>query len=206
MADITTITKAKADEILGQSVVRGDIDQANGHLILGRNNGSTVDAGDLKAISEAQLAELDARIDALESKQLFPVGSIYMGTTNTNPAQWYGGTWVEWGSGRVPVGVNSADTALDTPEETGGAKTKNVPNHQHIVPDHAHGISNLRGQLDAWSNNASGGGSLMHVTSAGLRSDGQTVGSGAFWTDARGGHDVDVMQPYITCYMWKRTA
>lgn len=52
MATVTAITAAKADEVLGQSVVSGIIN-ASGHLILTRGNGSTIDAGDFSAILTA---------------------------------------------------------------------------------------------------------------------------------------------------------
>ena len=53
---------------------------------------------------------------------IYPVGSIYMSATNTNPGSTLGGTWVAWGSGKVPVGIDSTDTDFDTAEKTGGAK------------------------------------------------------------------------------------
>lgn len=64
MADFDGITAAKADEILGMSVVSGEINES-GHLILSRGNGSTIDAGDFTTIVtgiledtvEAELAE-----------------------------------------------------------------------------------------------------------------------------------------------------
>lgn len=49
MADFTGITAARADEILGMSVISGAIN-GSGHLILTRENGSTIDAGDFSAI------------------------------------------------------------------------------------------------------------------------------------------------------------
>ena len=56
---------------------------------------------------------------------IYPVGSIYTNATNgTNPGTLLGfGTWVSFGAGRVPVGIDSGDTDFDTAEETGGAKT-----------------------------------------------------------------------------------
>lgn len=53
-------------------------------------------------------------------KTMYPVGSIYMSVVNTNPASYFGGTWVAWGSGRVPVGINTADANFNTVEKTGG--------------------------------------------------------------------------------------
>lgn len=49
MASVTGITAAKALDILGQSVVSGAIN-GFGHLILTRDNGQTIDAGDFTAI------------------------------------------------------------------------------------------------------------------------------------------------------------
>jgi hypothetical protein len=49
MAEFTGITAARADEILGMSVVSGTINEA-GHLILTREDGSSIDAGDFTDI------------------------------------------------------------------------------------------------------------------------------------------------------------
>lgn len=44
----------------------------------------------------------EAILDAKKAEN--PVGHIRMETTNTNPSTYLGfGTWVLWGSGRVPV-------------------------------------------------------------------------------------------------------
>lgn len=63
---------------------------------------------------------MDEVIDAL-----YPVGSIYISTLATNPGTLLGrGTWAAFGAGRVLVGLDAGgDTAFDTIEETGGAKT-----------------------------------------------------------------------------------
>ena len=44
--------------------------------------------------------------------EMYPVGSIYLSVKNENPSTKFGGTWVAWGSGRVPVGVNSSDSSF----------------------------------------------------------------------------------------------
>lgn len=68
---------------------------------------------------------------------VYPVGSIYMSVNNVNPSTLFGGTWVAWGSGRVPVGVNASDAAFNTVEKTGGAKTHTLTAAQ--IPAHTHG-------------------------------------------------------------------
>ena len=65
----------------------------------------------------------------------YPVGSIYMNATvATNPATLLGfGTWVAFGAGKVPVGLEAADSDFDTVEETGGTKDAIIPTHNHTA-------------------------------------------------------------------------
>jgi len=59
----------------------------------------------------------------LDFDLIYPVGSIYMSVNSTNPSVMFGGTWESWGSGKVPVGVNTEETEFNTVEKTGGEKT-----------------------------------------------------------------------------------
>ena len=59
-----------------------------------------------------------------------PVGSIEINTSGKNPSTYIGGTWIAWGSGKVPVGIDTSDTNFNTVEKTGGAKT-----HTHTQGD-----------------------------------------------------------------------
>lgn len=40
-----------------------------------------------------------------------------MSVTSTIPLTYFGGTWVAWGSGRVPVGINTSDSNFNTVEK-----------------------------------------------------------------------------------------
>lgn len=115
-------------------------------------------------------------------KTMYPVGSIYMSVNNTNPSTYFGGTWVAWGAGRVPVGVNASDSNFSTVEKTGGASTVTLAASQ--IPSHTH----AKGTLATAS-----AGAHTHTIS------GSTAATG-------GGGAHSNLQPYITCYMWKRTA
>ena len=69
-------------------------------------------------------------------KDLYPVGSIYISVSNTNPETLFGGTWQAFGTGRTLVGQKSSDTDFDNIGETGGSKTQtmttsNMPSHTH---------------------------------------------------------------------------
>ena len=118
-----------------------------------------------------------------------PIGSILMSAVNVNPSTYIGGTWVAWGSGRVPVGVDTSQTEFDTVEETGGEKTHTLTSDE--MPAHTHEIATV-----------SGSGTYIGTD----RSLGGTVGTPLQSSSAGSGNAHNNLQPYITCYMWKRTA
>lgn len=157
------------------------------------------------------------------TKEMYPVGSIYMSVKNTNPSTFFGGTWVAWGSGRVPVGINTADSNFNTVEKTGGASTvalttAQLPSHSHAkgtlatasAGAHTH---NLQNQKAAWGTN-SGNRVLVDATSGYTALTNKTTTSAGAHTHtisgstaaAGSGSSHNNLQPYIVCYMWKRTA
>lgn len=134
--------------------------------------------------------EINAKIPT--ALDFYPVGSIYMSVNNVNPNSLFGGTWEVWGSGRVPVGVDASQTEFNTVEKTGGEKTRrlvsdNLPSKINI--DYGKSGSRNVGAID---------GSVIYTAS---------TKSGSVAMDL-GGKDESfkILQPYITCYMWKRTA
>ncbi len=158
-------------------------------------------------------------------KTMYPVGSIYMSVNNTNPSTYFGGTWVTWGSGRVPVGVNTSDSNFNTVEKTGGASTVTLTTSQ--MPAHTHtftGSSATTSSKGAHTHNVgrdgdgASGSSTYTVHSAGVSGAGGTsptnsTGAHTHTVTAKGtnantggGGAHSNLQPYITCYMWKRTA
>lgn len=85
---------------------------------------------------ENRMADLESSIVATMCDKLYPIGSIYTSVTNTNPSELFGGTWIEWGSGKVPVGVDATNDSYDIVEKTGGSDTtvltvENLPSHSH---------------------------------------------------------------------------
>lgn len=129
---------------------------------------------------------------------LYPVGSIYMSVNNTNPSTFFGGTWEAWGAGKVPVGVDANDTDFATVEKTGGEKTHILTESE--MPRHSHGLpifsSNPEKENITFANSA------FNEDKA---SEG-SVGNGGQVISTGGGQAHNNLQPYITCYMWKRTA
>lgn len=129
------------------------------------------------------------------------VGQVIMSTTLDTAAKVsaiYGGTWQSWGNGRVPVGVNPADSDFSTVQKTGGEKTQalraaigacggNVLTTGYVAAEAIPGIS-----APTYTPTASGQGSgtFNHSTPV-YKSDGAIP---------------TTLQPYITVYMWVRTA
>ena len=146
---------------------------------------------------------------------IYPVGSIYMSVNSTNPGNLFGGTWVAWAKGRVPVGVNTSGT-FNSVEKTGGSETHKLtvaqmPSHTHTQNSHRHNYG--RPALFGGENNDDG--SIFTPRYSG-RTSSQYKGNSNGWTEMSyttatnqntgGGEAHNNLQPYITCYMFKRTA
>jgi hypothetical protein len=146
---------------------------------------------------------------ALAIKQeIYPVGSIYTNSSvSTNPATLLGfGTWTAFGAGRVMVGFDSGNALFDTAEETGGSADAITVSHTHTAtvtdPTHAHGYFNMGGASGSFNSgggvgNNSGQNATTNSASTGISVTNSSTGSSG--TNAN-------YQPYITVYMWKRTA
>lgn len=132
----------------------------------------------------------------------YPVGSIYMSVSSTNPGTLFGGTWTAWGAGRVPVSLNSGDASFDTVEETGGSKT-----HVHDL-DASGSAARIRLAADnaIWATTKTMPSRAATRTVTG--SSNASTGSGTTVGIALEGdsNSASSLPPYIVCYMWKRTA
>ena len=127
---------------------------------------------------------------------IYPVGAIFMSVVDTNPSTYLGGTWVAWGAGKVPVGVDASDTDFDTVEETGGEKTHTLSSGE--IPSHTHTTTDIYPVAGQAVGIAPGSTYIPKV---------ETIESTTRTTSSAGsGSAHNNLQPYITCYMWKRTA
>ena len=154
----------------------------------------------------------------VDINSIYPIGSVYISVTSSNPSELFGGTWE-----RIKDTFLLAAGDTYTAGTTGGSATKNLQ-HAHTtaghtltaneIPAHSHvfGYTILKymngntgyaftggwlGGTDCqWTshknpstNNTGGGGSHNHGN----------TGNGLTTTQ-------DIMPPYLTVYIWKRIA
>lgn len=163
----------------------------------------------------------------------YPIGSIYMSTNSTDPGTLFGGTWQALNEGRVLIGACASHPAGETGgEETHILTTREMPSHSHSGStdsagshshsgsatssgDHKHSITYGQGaqnypipQYAKYSAQTS----TMDTSSAGSHSHSVSIdrdGSHSHTVTINstgGGQAHNNMQPYLSVYMWKRTA
>ena len=154
-------------------------------------------------------------------KSIYPVGSIYLSVNNTNPSTLFGGTWERFANGRVLVGVDETQTEFNAVQKTGGHKE--LQSHNHTFNGNV-GNASLTGKFgEVYSGtNIYKEGMVSNKTDGINRAYSSAGTGGNTWStweiDASHSHTLNGtignagngnagnLQPYITCYMWLRTA
>lgn len=128
---------------------------------------------------------------------IYPVGTIYK-TNNKefDPNIGFGGTWERYSQGKVIVGVDETDSDFSTSGKTGGNKT-NIHSHYTLFSN-----DGATFYMSA-SPNCPKSRVLTGVTAAqmSLSNASRTVRQDATYEET-----INIMQPYITAYIWIRTA
>lgn len=99
-----------------------------------KTKGSEIEQAISTAVSNAVAGLRSAIRDYWET--IYPVGSIYITTSDTNPSVLFGGRWEAYGQGKVLVGLQAGDTNFNKVGKTGGSKTQTI----HIDWEHYHDI------------------------------------------------------------------
>lgn len=157
-----------------------------------------IEIKDIRTIS-ASVEEISNNVKYIDKKisdllnMFYPVGSIYETMDSSfDPNKKWGGTW-ERIKGRVLIGVDENDSDFNTAEKTGGEKTHTLVVSE--LPQHTH--ANYAKRTNITINNSGN----THVTCHRSNS-GATVGNNIGSTG--GGVAHNNLQPYITCFIWKR--
>lgn len=172
---------------------------AQGNLIYDAKKAASLPAeDDIAPLSDEQLEKLgitqaiQSGIRASVFDLVYPVGSIYITVNPVEPSLIFGGSWEQ-----IEDRFLYAVSTVLASETEGGAKS-----HKHIAPIGYESSSQYFGTINVNGNTTSFdkvGGYNTVKRDAG----GGTIPSGisAYYTET-----VSNMPPYMTVYMWKRTA
>lgn len=121
--------------------------------------------------------------------KVYPVGSIYMSVSSTSPQTLFGGTWVQL-KDRFLLGAGATYKAGATGgEATHTLTAAEMPTHQHSI-----WFPNAGGEQNAAIGFPTAGSKNTYYAEAS-----KTSGAG-------GGGAHNNLPPYLSVYMWKRTA
>lgn len=113
---------------------------------------------------------------------IYPIGSVYISLTDTNPGTYLKGTWEQFAQGRTLVGVGSGSDGKNTQtfdvNDTGGE-------YKHLISKKELSIIEY--------------GAL-------LQQNGSTIGVHAHGPGESGSEKTSLMQPYYAVYFWKRVS
>ncbi len=144
--------------------------------------------------------------------EAFPVGSVFLSVVSTNPSTLLGyGTWQAIAAGQMLVGFNSGDARFDAAEETGGSSSVTVtagnlpqlqvaitdPGHAHVQNKNTATTGPLSGTTpDASTNTSAASGYSTEPSTTGITATANTGGANTA---------LNILNPYFTVYIWKRT-
>ena len=131
-------------------------------------------------------------------RQIFPVGAVYLSIYSTNPSTYFGGTWQQFGQGRMLVGVGTGTDANGqsrtfSSQITGGEYTHALTIDE--MPTHNH-------SFDTGGVSVASGSKYNRVYNASSYSASHTYQS----TPRGGGQAHNNLPPFIAVYMWVRTS
>lgn len=129
----------------------------------------------------------------------FPVGSVYLTYTNTNPGTIMGGTWVQFSQGRVLLGQGTGSdgsTSMTFGAGTTGGEYKHVLSIAEM-PSHYHASKPL------W---VGGGAAGSNNCVAGYPTTGKAGQYGINTENTGGSKAHNNLPPYAVVYCWRRTA
>lgn len=138
---------------------------------------------------------------------IYPIGSVYISLTETNPGAYLKGSWEKFGQGRTLIGEGTGDDGSNTMEFTAGS-TGGSYEHNHTygikLNDYYSNISNLslRNSDGSWQGGVNDGNRNAYVNSA-CQEGNKEINSQTFKIEVNTSNS-RTMHPYITVYFWKR--
>lgn len=201
-ANATKANQDSAGQIINSTYIKSITYDGN-NLVITKGNGST------------------NKIEVTNISKIYPVGSIYMSVTSTNPATLFGiGTWQALPAGRVLLAQGRSDWGTTYNNgNTGGEvnhtlTTNEIPAHNHTGSANTSGSTHTHDLTMQASHGKSGNGGVPRFSDGDIWSANKTKTLSAAGShthnvtinNAGGGQPHNNMQPYLVVHMWKRTA
>lgn len=129
--------------------------------------------------------------DGLDFDKIYPIGSIYISASGTNPHDLFGGTWEQLRD-RFLFGCGTKENGTIGGEENHTLTVAEMPSHYHAYATYQNGYP---------SNHA---GDENYITPVGRIPYSPAVYSGTESSSTGGNISHNNMPPYLVVYMWKR--
>ena len=183
-------------------------------------NGPSTSAGVQEPTIEQYWKKLIPEISSASIVDMvYPVGNIYMSTASTNPGTLFPGTtWEAYAQGRVLIGAGTGTDSRSEKKTFAAGSTGGEYNHQLTVgemPSHKHtGTISTSGNHShgiQTGNNTDGPYTMVSTQARIYNTDRNTKNAGEHnhtvtISNTGDGSTHNNVQPYITCYVWRRTA
>lgn len=122
--------------------------------------------------------------------KVYPVGSIYMSLSSTDPKTLFGGTWERLKDRFLLAAGDTYSAGATGGEATHTLTMDEMPSHNHYAA--------INGGTDSYGQNRT------TISSFAIKAQGYADSSTIFHTGGGAAHNN--MPPYLAVYMWKRTA
>lgn len=125
---------------------------------------------------------------------IYPIGSIYMSVNSVNPSTVFGGTWEQIKDTFLLAAGNTYNAGTTGGEATHTLTVEEMPSHAHKL------CSDI---------NPDGSNKVMNPESNGTSNQDRVYNNTYSWPNTYntgGDKPHNNMPPYLTVYMWKRTA
>ena len=165
-----------------------------------------VDTIDFATTAEATAGTLETKVMSPSTTKkamleyVYPIGSIYLNVNNTSPATFLGGTWEALSEGKMLMAQGTTYTA----GSTGGEATHTLANNE--LPVTNFGIKQMQSGIAT----AYAGTNTTLYLDTGGSNYGIEQSSSSPWQKQvisfGGGSAHNNLPPYLSIYMWKRTA
>lgn len=159
------------------------------------------DIANINKVTAGDMNEIKQVVNSL-ANLFFPIKKVVIFNDNDDHSNYLDFTWERIASGKMLVGIDSADTDFNTIGKTGGEKEHTLtidemPSHSHDMDEEAFGGGGYKNKMGIRQD---GGGSSHLVPQYA-----QTTGYSTYKpTDTGGGQAHNNMPPYQVVALWQR--